>query len=78
MEPHCDSRILLSTLIFAAMDTTSTSLCRILETLAEYPDAQNKLRAELVEAHESKGDLNYDDLQALPYLDAVVRETMRV
>jgi cytochrome P450 len=67
-----------STLIFAAMDTTSGALGRILSTLAEHPDAQDKLRQELSEARKRAGDLGYDELSLLPYLDAICRETLRL
>ena len=61
------------------MDTTSNALSRILHLLAQHPDVQNKLRAEIVEAQAGFGtDVPYDDLIKLPYLDAVVRETLRV
>lgn len=67
-------------LTFAAMDTTSSALSRILSLLAEHPDVQDKLRAELIEAKKSNGDeeLGYDQLVSLPYLDAVCRESLRV
>ncbi len=61
------------------MDTTSNALSRILHLLSQNPDAQQKLRAELLEAtNGGKTDLGYDDLMKLPYLDAVCRETLRV
>ncbi len=62
------------------MDTTSSALSRILHLLAEHPEVQNKLRAELVEAKEENDgrELDYDRLVLLPYLDAVCRETLRV
>jgi cytochrome P450 len=66
------------TLTFAAVDTTSGALARILSTLAEHSNVQDKLRKELTEAHESNADFNYDDLSSLPYLDAVCRETLRL
>ncbi|KAI0754298.1 cytochrome P450 [Daedaleopsis nitida] len=67
----------MTTLIFAAMDTTSNALSLTLSLLAQHPDAQEKLRNEIIEA--SNGDdLGYDDLVALPYLDAVCRETLRL
>ncbi len=68
------------TLIFAATDTTSNALTLVLECLAKNPEVQHRLRAELREAksrHEG-GDLPYDELMALPYLDAVCAETLRV
>ncbi|PPQ71210.1 hypothetical protein CVT25_004681 [Psilocybe cyanescens] len=69
----------ISTLIFAAMDTTSGALSRLLHLLATNPTVQDKLRQEVVEARERlRGGLSYDELVALPYLDAVCRETLRL
>lgn len=64
-------------LIFSATDTTSTALTQILHTLAENPDAQEKLRAEIREAGQN-GDIPYDQLTTLPYMDAICRETLRL
>lgn len=67
-----------STLVFSAMDTTSSALSRIMLLLSLNPDVQDRLRQELVEARkEYGGDLDYDDLHALPYLEAICRETLR-
>ncbi|KAI0713830.1 cytochrome P450 [Earliella scabrosa] len=80
-EQMTDEEILsqTSTFILAGMDTTSNALSRILHQLSMYPDAQTKLRAELVEAtHGGTIDLDYDTLMKLPYLDAVCRETLRL
>jgi len=43
-----------------------------------HQDVQDKLRLELREARAEHGDAAYDELVALPYLDAVCRETLRV
>ncbi|TFY63601.1 hypothetical protein EVJ58_g3147 [Rhodofomes roseus] len=67
----------MTTLLFAAMDTTSNSTVKILERLAQNPDIQEKLREE-VTAAQSAGRLSYDELMRLPLLDAVIRETLRV
>lgn len=68
-----------STLIFAAMDTTSSAMARIIHMLAENQEAQEKLREELVRARQAAGgDLDYDSLLELPYLDGVCRETLRL
>ncbi|KAJ3980085.1 cytochrome P450 [Lentinula detonsa] len=69
-----------STLIFAAMDTTSSAMARLLHLLAQHPDAQGKLRQELIEARRQNDghDFSYEELIALPYLDAVCRETLRL
>ncbi|OJT09225.1 Cytochrome P450 3A24 [Trametes pubescens] len=68
----------LSTLIFAATDTTSNALSRVFDCIVKRPDVQTKLREEIMAAKQvhSGGDLSYDELLALPYLDAVLRETL--
>lgn len=60
------------------MDTTSNALARILHVLSQHPEAQEKLRQELREAHQKHGELDYDAINSLPYLDAAVRETFRL
>ena len=65
------------TLTFAAMDTTSGALGKILFLLSTHQDVQDKLRQEVAEARK-QGDLSYDELVALPYLEAVCRETLRM
>ncbi|KAI5116715.1 hypothetical protein M0805_003227 [Coniferiporia weirii] len=74
------------TLIFAAQDTTSSALTRILHLLASRPAAQARLRTEIRQAQcseetasvSAKEEWDYDALMHLPYLDAVVRETLRL
>ncbi|KAH9927307.1 cytochrome P450 [Fomitopsis serialis] len=67
----------MSTMTLAASDTTSNTLSRILLLLAEHPDVQQRLRAEIIKASQD-GDLSYDVLMQLPYLDAVCRESLRL
>lgn len=62
----------------AAFDTTSSALARILHLLSHNPEIQQKLRAELTAAHDTYGELGYDELHTLPYLEAICRETLRV
>ncbi|KAJ7137420.1 cytochrome P450 [Mycena crocata] len=64
-----------SMMIFAATDTTSTALNRALFTLATHPEVQDTLRAEILAAPEHP---DHDALVALPYLDSVVREILRL
>ena len=64
--------------MFAATDTTSSAVSRILYLLAEHPDVQERLRKEIVGARLERGDLSFDDLFELPYLEAVCRETLRL
>ncbi|CAA7267174.1 unnamed protein product [Cyclocybe aegerita] len=67
----------ISTLTFAAMDTTSSALSRTLWLLANHQDVQDRLRAEVQQAR-TQGDPAYDELVHLPYLDVVCRETLRL
>jgi cytochrome P450 len=62
-------------IIFAATDTTSSSMNRMFHVLAEHPEVQEKLRAEIMATPEL---LDHDSLVALPYLDGVVREILRL
>ena len=62
------------------MDTTSGALSRILYLLAQHTEVQEKLRQEIKDARAQAGgaDLDYNGLDGLPYLDAVIRETLRL
>ncbi|KXN84323.1 Cytochrome P450 3A16 [Leucoagaricus sp. SymC.cos] len=67
----------VATLVFAGMDTTSSALARTLQLLAIHQGVQERLRDEVREAQRD-GQLTYDQLVSLPFLDAVCRETLRV
>lgn len=78
-----DSQLLglMNGLIFAAMDTTSSALARMLHILALQPDIQDRLRQELATARENLvtgTELDYDALSEIPFLDAFCRETLRL
>ena len=60
------------------MDTTSSAIARFLYLLSTHLDVQSKLRQEIVEVRNLYGNLEYDKLLALPYLDAICRETLRL
>ncbi|KAH6909246.1 cytochrome P450 [Coprinopsis sp. MPI-PUGE-AT-0042] len=68
----------ISTIVFAGMDTTSTILARVFRQLSLHQDVQDRLREEIKEAKALHGDLDYEQLVRLPYLDAVCRETLRL
>ncbi|TFK47420.1 cytochrome P450 [Heliocybe sulcata] len=73
----------MTVLIFGAQDTTSSALSRLLYMLATHPQVQEKLRAEMMEARNSgsldeNGDLDYDTLMSMPWMDAVLKETLRL
>ncbi|QRV95542.1 cytochrome P450 family protein [Ceratobasidium sp. AG-Ba] len=81
-ENHIDHQAMIghmNTFIFAGHETTSTVVSRILNILADSPQIQVKLREEVrLYFEEHKDDVNHDGLLELPYLDAVVRETLRL
>ncbi|KAJ7289456.1 cytochrome P450 [Mycena rebaudengoi] len=64
-----------SMIIQAATDTSSSALSRLIHLLVLHPDVQEKLRAEILTTEEHMG---HDVLVGLPYLDAVIHETLRL
>ncbi|KDQ54060.1 hypothetical protein JAAARDRAFT_160998 [Jaapia argillacea MUCL 33604] len=64
------------TFLTAGHETTSTGTTWALYALSLSPSSQSKLRQELLSVPTDTPTM--DQLQSLPYLDAVVRETMRV
>lgn len=65
-----------STLSFAATETTSTLLSRILHLISLSPHIQDQLRTEIRTA--MSREFQYDRIASLPFLDAIVKETLRV
>ncbi|KAG1876229.1 cytochrome P450 [Suillus subluteus] len=80
----------MNVMIFAGLETTSAAVARALYMLAKHPHVQQQLRAEICNAatahqavdvdhsHVGSVRLSYDSLMSLPFLDAVVRETLRL
>jgi cytochrome P450 len=64
------------TFLVAGHETTSTATTWALFALTQFPDVQTKLRKELLNVPTENPSM--DELSALPYLDAFVRETLRV
>lgn len=69
----CDEAV---TLLLAGHETTALTISYALYALSENPGCQQQLRAEL--ATRGAEPLTVDDLAQLPYLDAVVRESLRL
>ena len=63
-------------LLVAGYDTTGTTMSYIIYELAMHQEFQDILFEEIEEA-KSSGGLSYDTIQSLPYLDAVIHETLR-
>ncbi|GFS63617.1 cytochrome P450 3A21, partial [Nephila pilipes] len=63
----------------AGYDTTATTLAHASYFLALNPEIQNKLFAELREIlKKTEGELTYEALQRMKYLDNVIAETLRL
>ncbi|XP_017770213.1 PREDICTED: cytochrome P450 9e2-like isoform X2 [Nicrophorus vespilloides] len=63
---------------FAGFDSVSTLMSFLAYELALNPEVQDKLRDEIDETLIScKGNLRYEDLQSMKYLDMVIAETLR-
>ncbi|KAK6903229.1 hypothetical protein I203_108494 [Kwoniella mangroviensis CBS 8507] len=65
----------LSTFMFAGSDTTAGTIAMGLYQLAKHPQVQETLRAEI----SGYGDnLPYEQIDELPYLDAIAKEVLRI
>ncbi|TFK45404.1 cytochrome P450 [Heliocybe sulcata] len=69
----------MSLILLAGHETTSTSLTWILWELAKRPEVQTRLRDEIVAAHAQAQDaLSLNDIEKMPYFQAVLKEAMRI
>ena len=73
----------MTTFLLAGHETTSTLLTWTLHRLSTRPDVQSRLRDEIRGARDQiardgRGEFEADELNALPYLDAVTREVSRL
>lgn len=68
-------RIFFQKFYLQGLETTSNELACVLILLALYPDVQEKVYQEVTS---NACDYNEDELQQLPYLDRVIKETMRL
>ena len=66
-------------LFFAGMDTSSAILSVLMYCLAKNPDVQEKLFDEINDAltQSADGELDYNTIQTLPYMDMVINEALR-
>lgn len=62
----------------AGFETSSTTMSNALYELAKNQDIQDKLREEIrVTWANTKGDIKYEDVKGMKYLDKVFKETLR-
>ncbi|XP_065874573.1 cytochrome P450 736A117-like [Euphorbia lathyris] len=62
----------------AGTDTTYVLLEWVMIELLRHPEAMKKLQSEIREIAENKSEITEDDLQKIPYLKAVIKETLRL
>lgn len=63
---------------FGGFDTTSTALSFAAHEIAANPEIQTKLQQEIDKVlEETKGEVSYEAINRLEYLDAVISETLR-
>jgi cytochrome P450 family 110 len=68
----------LITLLLAGHDTTATSLAWAFRQVLDRPDVLARVRAEVATAAGPDGRLEPERVVALPYLDATIKESLRV
>lgn len=62
----------------AGSETTATTLCGALNYLAAHPDKRSSLAREIRETFQAREEMTLDALRDLPYLNAVLQETLRL
>ena len=74
-----EDEILANAFVFfiAGYETTATTLSFATYELTLNPDVQQKLYEEVMSSVDTNGEIDYDLLARLTYLDAVVSETLR-
>lgn len=70
---------MVTDMIGAGIDTTSSAATSVLYCLAKNPDKQEKLREEVFQILPSKeSKLNEKSLDSVPYMRAVIKESLRM
>ena len=67
----------LVTLFFAGHETTAVALKWLMHLLTSHPEVAERLTAEIAQTIGQR-PITFADLAALPYLDAVIKETLRL
>ncbi|XP_028968770.1 cytochrome P450 3A5 [Galendromus occidentalis] len=64
--------------LLAGYETTSSALAFITKLLLRFPEVQERVRCELLEATAQGKEFDFDRLQRCQYLEAVVQESLRL
>ncbi|XP_016945806.3 probable cytochrome P450 309a1 [Drosophila suzukii] len=59
-------------------ETSGAVLYHMLYSLSEHREEQEKLRSEILDAFDSDGNISYEKLNGLPYLDQCLNESLRL
>ncbi|KAH8308038.1 hypothetical protein KR059_004798 [Drosophila kikkawai] len=59
-------------------ETSGAVLYHMLYSLSEHREEQEKLRSEILDALDANANISYEQLNALPYLDQCVNESLRL
>ncbi|CAK9106518.1 Cytochrome P450 4c21 (CYPIVC21) [Durusdinium trenchii] len=62
----------------AGHDTTAVSLAWVMHYLAKHPDVQERARKEAIAVLDGKKDPDADDVERIPYINAVISESLRL
>ena len=65
-------------LVGAGVETTSHFILNCLILLHDHPEVLRKLREELDENLQNDSDYNFDKINSLPYLSAILKESLRI
>jgi len=68
----------MQNIFIAGTDTSSAIVVWAMTALMNNPRVINKVQMEIRNLYEDKNFINEDDIEKLPYLKAVVKETMRL
>jgi cytochrome P450 len=74
--PEATIRDNVSTFFIAGHETTSNSLSWLIAILVSHPEIQQKARQEVLD--KASNELTYDSLKELTYIDALLKEGMRM
>lgn len=64
--------------LFAGFETTASALSFIMLELAQNPDLQEIARNEILEIVKEGQDLTYENIKSMTYVDAVIKESLRL
>lgn len=74
----CIQYCMVQEMFMAASETTSSTMEWVMTELLRHPESMTKVKAELDRVVGEKRKLEESDLDNLPYLQAVVKETLRL